>query len=105
MAKELYVTARGDKGYLPLRSDSHGWVDLAKIPDGTEVWKLIDIPPEDGHCQVAYYEGAVWPKSPTGEYWLLEDHLDKVDVAPPPGPADGKKYHIEFPGGVDITVV
>lgn len=82
MAKVLCLVQRGQKGYVPLRSNSHGWVDLANIPNDTEIWKLTDTEEENGHSRVEYYEGAAWPKSPTGEYWMLTEKLDVVPVDP-----------------------
>ncbi len=74
MATKLMKVVKGEKGYVPVKSNSHGGTDVVRANNGDFVWKITSIPAEDGWVQVTKEEN--WPVSDTKEYWIEASHLE-----------------------------
>ena len=87
----------GMNGYVPVKDNSHGGVDLGKAFNDDLV-DTIGIE-EYGWAQVKD-EG--WADSKTGEYWIEKSHLKAVVVPPTPEPeptGDWVQYDQKWEGG------
>ena len=83
MATRLCKVIGGEKGYVPVKSNSHGGTDVTKAYNDEVVLEITSILPEEGYAQVT--KKAEWPASDTGEYWIEKTHLSPVvDPEPPP---------------------
>jgi hypothetical protein len=83
MATRLCKVVGGEKGYVPVKSNSHGGLDVTKAYNDEIVQEIVSIPPEFGYAQVV--RKVNWPVSGTGEYWIEKSHLEAV-VEPEPEP-------------------
>ena len=78
---QLCKVINGEKGYIPVHSNSHGWVDVGRLDNNTQVKKITSIPAEFGFVQIDRPSMA-FSVSPTGEYWVQEDKLEPVVQTP-----------------------
>jgi len=74
MATKLMKVVKGEKGYVPVKSNSHGGTDVVRANNGDYVWRITSIPVEAGWAQVTKEES--WPVSDTKEYWIEASHLE-----------------------------
>lgn len=86
---------KGEKGYVPVKSNSHGGSDLFMINNDEIVDWLTNIPMEEGYVQLK--KQLLWVTSPTNEYWIEKSHLELVAPV-----VAGEKYQLL---GVDYSVV
>jgi hypothetical protein len=100
MTTEMEVYG-GMNGYVPVKDNSHGGVDLGRAANGLRVWWFNETPEEYGFVQIAYVAGSDWTKSSTSEYWVEKSHLKAVvPVTPPPAPAgEWVEYHYRIEDG------
>lgn len=92
MATQANEVYGGMNGYIPIKSDSHGGIDLGHALNGLIVYKLLEKPKEYGYVQVdariiqdSAAKGETVNVSPNGQYWVEEDgHLRPVETPPPP---------------------
>ena len=97
MVTMLCKIVGGMNGYVPVKSDSHGGVDLGRAMNGKEVYKIVDVPIEQGYVQVdkrIITDLENIKVSPTGEYWVENSHLEKVVIDVPS--TVKRKYIIEI---------
>jgi hypothetical protein len=92
---QLCKVVNGEKGYVPLKSNSHSGIDLAKLINGSQVYKITNIAKEYGYVQlderiISDFSGVV--VSPTGQYWIEDSHLEPVVM---PTPSEKRRYIID----------
>jgi hypothetical protein len=93
MATRLSKIVGGEKGYVPVKSNSHGGVDVTKAYNEDYVLENISMPPEFGYAQVT--KKAEWPASETGEYWIEKSHLAPfLDEPDPVVEGEGKDFEV-----------
>ena len=97
---QLCKVVNGEKGYIPVHSNSHGWIDVGRLDNDTQVRKITSIPAESGFVQI---DGVFLPpgiaKSPTGEYWVQSDKLEPVVQPPAPDEWFWVPYDWKFENG------
>lgn len=104
MATKQMKVVKGEKGYVPVYSNSHGGLVLGHVDNEKYVYWITTIPMEEGYVQldkrVLQDAAPDMKESETGEYWMEKSHLEEVTVVPPV--TDGEKYQLL---GVDYSVV
>jgi hypothetical protein len=96
----------GEKGYVPFYSDPPnvkvGQIDnLKPVLTCDDSLLTADEAREENHDN---YSMIYDPETKNKLGYMEDTHL-KLPPNPEPPPIVGKKYHIDFPGGIDITVV
>lgn len=99
MATKLFKVYGGEKGYVPVKSNSHGGIDVGKAYNGDIVTVITSIPAEYGYAQVT--KESDWVTSDTREYWIETSHLKPaIDPLPDPEPSgEWKEYHYRIEDG------
>lgn len=77
---QLCKVVKGEKGYVWVKTDSHGGADAVKVYNDDPVLWLKEIPEEYGYVQLK--KDPEWPLQK--EYWIEKSHLLVVEPTPPP---------------------
>ena len=96
MTTELKEVFGGMNGYVPVKSNSHGGLDLLRVTNGVKVTQITSIPAEVGYVQLLKED--FWPPSETKEYWIELSHLKAVAPAPEPS-GEWVAYDVKLEGG------
>jgi hypothetical protein len=82
MATHKMIVVKGQKGYIPVKDNSHGGVDLGRVTNGKEVEIYTDRPEEFGWVQIV----KLFDSPVTHENWVMKDHLAELTPEPQPEP-------------------
>ncbi len=82
MATKKMRVVKGIKGYIPVKDNSHGGVDLGRITNGAEVEMYTDRPEENGWVQIE----RKFASPTTKENWVMREHLEELVPEPEPQP-------------------